>query len=124
MPTKINPKSATLLASSVLAVLTLSIVINGDKWATFIPIFVALGILGIYVTRSFDSQYKSSAYKWRLVLVCTVLNTILYAILAIIVARQQNSESFTSGLVLMAFLIMPFFYGTSALLAQYLIKDK
>jgi len=124
MPKQINPKSATLLASSVMAILTLSIVINGDKWSTLIPIFVALGLLGIYITRSFEADDVLSKYKWRLVLVCTVLNTVLYAVLAVIVAGQRNSESFTSGLVLMAFLIMPFYYGVSALLAQYFIQDK
>jgi len=124
MPKQINPKSATLLASSVMATLTLSIVINGDKWSTLIPIFVALGLLGIYITRSFEADDVLSKYKWRLVLVCTVLNTVLYAVLAVIVAGQRNSESFTSGLVLMAFLIMPFYYGVSALLAQYFIQDK
>lgn len=124
MSKPINPRSATLIASSVIAVLTLSIVINGDKWPTLIPIFVALGLIGIYVTRSFDGKDNLSPYKWRLVLVCTVTNTILFAVLATIVASKKDSESFTSGLVLMGFLIMPFYYGISALLAQYFIQDK
>lgn len=121
---KQSHKVATATASGVLALLTISIVLNGDKWPNFIPFFVALGLLGLYVTRAFVPEDKLSPLKWRLVLVCTLLNTILYAALAVIVAGQRDSEAFTAGLVLIGFLIMPFYYGVSALLAQYLIRDK
>jgi predicted membrane channel-forming protein YqfA (hemolysin III family) len=122
---KIDTYTPSLISTAVLGLLTLIIIFNADKWAVFIPLFVALGFMGLTISGKQRKQDDTvSRARWQSSAVALLISLAIYITAGIIKALGNSTDEQRLGLVLMAFVIIPFYFGAAQLLSLLLIRQK
>lgn len=122
---KINAYTPALVSSIVLGILTLLVVFNADKWSFFVPIFVIFGFVGLSISgKQEKANDRVSRARWQSAAISLLVGTVIYIVVGLITALGQSTEEQRLGLVLMAFVIIPFYFGVAQLLSILLIRQE
>lgn len=114
-----------LISSFVLGTITLLIVFNADKWAALIPMFVAVGLIGLTISgRQQKADDQVSSRRWQASAMTLLISLVVYAAVSLIAVINDQTGRLDVGLVLVSFVIIPFYFGAAQLLSAYIIKAR